>query len=743
MTQRRADQMSREELVRELEKLEAAGRRYETSAEVPDRERLIHDLQVHQIELEMQNRELRQAQERLEEARERYADLYDFAPVGYATLHPTGHIRDINLTGATLLGAARDDLIGRALSTYVNLADRRALHEHLEVCHGAQRRVTVEVSLLRGKHEARTAQLISEPVVSRYGTGQVIALRTILVDISAVKELEGRLRVLSRAGEALGASLDRAAMLDAVARVAVPALADLCMIHVVEDGAIERAVVVLADPDHAELADRLGRTPAGPGWQSAEARAIASGEPMLLEEVPASAGGGPGTSGADLAYAAGVRSMIVMPLIARDTRLGALTLASIGSGRRYGPADLELARDLASRIVQAMDNARLYAESRRAVASRDAVLAVVSHDLRSQLTGVTMSTSLLADSISQREAGAELARPLAFIQRSAQRMVRLIQDLLDVSSIESGTLSTVQRRQPVGPLIDEAVDALRPQAVARSLRLALELPAGDRFAIEADRDRVLQVLDNLIGNAIKFSEPGGTVTLRVEPRGVELWFSVEDTGPGIAPDDLPHVFDRFWQVRRTAHLGTGLGLAIVKGIVEAHRGRIGVNSELGAGSRFWFTLPLVAELPEEVAGPRPGEAPVARVTLVVEDNPATQAAIGAVLAQAGYAVVHVADGAEALAYLRREPSPALIILDLTMPVMSGWELLGERARDPALRAIPVLVMSGEHDAAARLEPLGATHLQKPATAEALLEAAARLAGLGARHAGAPPPGSAR
>ncbi|HSJ99862.1 MAG TPA: ATP-binding protein [Kofleriaceae bacterium] len=721
--------MSREELVRELEKLEAAGRRYEASAEVPDRERLIHDLQVHQIELEMQNRELQQAQERIEEARERYADLYDFAPVGYATLHPTGHIRDINLTGATLLGAARDDLIGRALSTYVNLADRRALHEHLEVCHGAQRRVTVEVTLLRGKHGTRTVQLISEPVVSRYGTGQVIALRTILVDISAVKELEGRLRVLSRAGEALGASLDCAAMLDAVARVAVPALADLCTIHVVEGGAIERAVVVLADPDQAELADRLGRTPAGPGWQSAEARAIASGEPMLLEDVPVPVAGGwaPDTSGPDLASATGVRSMIVVPLIARDTRLGALTLASIGSGRRYGPADLELARDLASRIVQAMDNARLYAESRRAVASRDAVLAVVSHDLRGQLTGVTLSTSLLAELISQREPGAALTKPLAFIDRSTQRMSRLIQDLLDVSSIESGTFSTVQRRQPVGPLIEDAVDALRPQAVARSLGLALDLPAGDRFAIEADRDRVLQVLDNLIGNAIKFSAPGGTVTLRVEPRGDELWFVVADTGPGIAPDDLPHVFDRFWQVRQTAHLGTGLGLAIAKGVVEAHGGRIGADSELGAGSRFWFTLPLAAELPEEAAGPRPREAPVARVTLVVDDNPATQAAIGAVLTQAGYAVVHVADGAEALAYLHREPLPALIILDLTMPVMSGWELLAERARDPALRSIPVLVMSGEHDVADRLEALGAVHLQKPATAEILLEAAARLA----------------
>jgi signal transduction histidine kinase len=451
--------------------------------------------------------------------------------------------------------------------------------------------VTAELTLLRGKHGVRTVQAISEPVAD--SSGRVTALRTILVDTSAVKHLEGRLRLLSRAGEALAASLDRAATLDAAAGVAVPALADLCMIDLVEEGAIERAAVVLAGPDAAGLADRLKQSPPRPGWQTPQAYAIASGEPLLLEEVPAPVAGTPAS---DL-HAAGVRSVMVVPLIARNRTLGALTLAAIEPGRRYARADLELARLLASRMALALDNARLYAVARRASASRDAMLAVVSHDLRSLLNVITMSASVVVDALSLREPDVAIDRSLGAMQRSAHRMSRLIQDLLDVSSIESGTFSTEPRRIPVEALVGEAVDALRPQAVARSTQLVLALPAGARFAVDADRDRLLQVLENLIGNAIKFTPPGGTITVRVERRGDEVWCSVADTGPGIAPDDLPHLFERFWKAGLTAHLGTGLGLAIAKGIVEAHRGRIWAESEPGAGSRFWFALPLAEDGP--------------------------------------------------------------------------------------------------------------------------------------------------
>jgi signal transduction histidine kinase len=296
---------------------------------------------------------------------------------------------------------------------------------------------------------------------------------------------------------------------------------------------------------------------------------------------------------------------------ARRTRPGR---RSRRTGRRYTPSDLELARDLASRVAQALDNARLYAEARQAIASRDAMMAVVSHDLGSLLTVVTMSTSFALDAVapdgpprtsrtrcSTRRAGPgsagacgrwTAARPRASCGARLQAR-------------PGARPSTVLRRQLAGSLVAEAVDALRPQAAARQLALALELPSGDRLAVDADRDRLLQVLGNLIGNAIKFTEPGGAITVRVEIRGREVWFLVADTGCGIAPDDLPHVFERFWKGRRSAQAGAGLGRASAP--LDPGPGHVGRARSRGAAGRPGRGLPGEARAPGAPA--RGGGAP--------------------------------------------------------------------------------------------------------------------------------------
>jgi signal transduction histidine kinase len=171
-------------------------------------------------------------------------------------------------------------------------------------------------------------------------------------------------------------------------------------------------------------------------------------------------------------------------------------------------------------------------------------------------------------------------------------MNRLIQDLLDVSSIEAGQFSIDKRPQPVNSLVVDAVEAVQVQAAARSLHLETRLPQASP-RVDCDADRVSQVLANLLGNAIKFTEPGGTILVRVEPRASDVLFSVADTGPGIPVPHLPYVFDRFWRTPDPARKGTGLGLSIAKGIVEAHGGRIWVESQVGQGSVFFFTLPLI------------------------------------------------------------------------------------------------------------------------------------------------------
>lgn len=236
-------------------------------------------------------------------------------------------------------------------------------------------------------------------------------------------------------------------------------------------------------------------------------------------------------------------------------------------------------------------------EAERAARTRDEVLAMVSHDLRNPLNLVMTSGSFLLES------AAELAprqrEQLRMIYRAAEQMNRLIQDLLEVSGMEAGHIAVEPRSEPVEPLMREACSALEHAAGAKAIRLTCE-PEDDLPRVRADRDRLLQVFGNLIGNALKFTPEGGEVRVRAVRDGNQVRFSVSDTGPGIDEQDLPHVFDRFWQAQRAREGGAGLGLAIVRGIVLAHGGEIRAESEVGRGSTFSFTLPA-----ENSGGPEP------------------------------------------------------------------------------------------------------------------------------------------
>jgi signal transduction histidine kinase len=169
----------------------------------------------------------------------------------------------------------------------------------------------------------------------------------------------------------------------------------------------------------------------------------------------------------------------------------------------------------------------------------------------------------------------------------------LIGDLLDVASIEAGRLFVEPRREPVRPIIQEALSACLEPAREKSLRIDHELTVPD-IDVVCDRERVLQVLGNLVGNAIKFTPDGGLVHVTVEELDDEVMFAVRDSGIGVSPKQLPHIFDRFWQATPKARLGSGLGLTIAKGVVEALGGRIWVESRPGEGTTFFFTLPLAS-----------------------------------------------------------------------------------------------------------------------------------------------------
>ncbi|HEX2569545.1 MAG TPA: ATP-binding protein [Polyangia bacterium] len=237
-------------------------------------------------------------------------------------------------------------------------------------------------------------------------------------------------------------------------------------------------------------------------------------------------------------------------------------------------------------------------ELRQAVQSRDDVLAVVSHDLRSPLGAILLNATTLLRGAEPGEAGARLRRKCGLIVRSAERMSRLIDDLVDLASIRGGQLSITLRPEPVPELVHEAVYSFEATAEERKVHLETRLgadaeggPETARLTIRCDRDRILQVFSNLIGNALQVTPPGGRITVQVEARPDEVVFSITDTGPGIAPEELPHLFKRYWRSSKAEYKGHGLGLAIAQGLVEAHGGRIGVESQPGRGSTFFFTLP--------------------------------------------------------------------------------------------------------------------------------------------------------
>jgi signal transduction histidine kinase len=279
-------------------------------------------------------------------------------------------------------------------------------------------------------------------------------------------------------------------------------------------------------------------------------------------------------------------------MIARNELRGAIALFNTPDRRAFDDDDVALANDLARRAALALDNARLYRKAQSAIEARDDVLAVVSHDLGNPLSAIRIGTTLLLSGLSEEERQTGGWKHIVGIRNSAEQMERLIRDLLEVKRIEAGQLSVERDKVPVRPLVDEAIELLSGIAEAKSVMLSAKVPDG-LPALYADRERILQTFSNLVGNAVKFTPEGGSVTIEAAADGEMVAFVVADTGSGISPDDLEHVFDRYWQAksRRRGRQGIGLGLVIVKGIVEAHHGKVWVESTLGAGSRFAFSLP--------------------------------------------------------------------------------------------------------------------------------------------------------
>ena len=245
----------------------------------------------------------------------------------------------------------------------------------------------------------------------------------------------------------------------------------------------------------------------------------------------------------------------------------------------------------------AADNARLFREAQEAVRGREQILAIVSHDLRNPLGTILLTAGVLSKKVVENERRRGLPLAVGRIKRAAERMLRLIEDLLDFASIEAGRLAIHRQWHDPGGMIDETLTSFESALQEKRLQLTAEIQP-DLPQASCDRDRILQVLSNLVGNATKVAEDGGHITLRAEARENEILFTVADDGPGVAQEDLTHLFERYWRSEGTQYKGTGLGLAIAGGIVAAHGGRIWAESELGKGATFRFTVPTTAPAPD-------------------------------------------------------------------------------------------------------------------------------------------------
>lgn len=503
-------------------------------------------------------------------------------------------ITQFNAAAEKMFGYAKSEVLG---ATFDRLIPERSRARHREFIDafaaGAEtsRRMGTGGSEILGLRKTGE-QFPAEAAISKIEVGGARVYSISMRDLSDEARIAKEQTFLAEASAALAASLDYEATLRRVAELAAKSFADVCIVDVVEEsGEVRRLQVAFRDEQRARMCQPLTEHPIDRDRPHLAFASLRTKQPILIphatEEVLASFA--QSEEHLALIHACDPTSLMAVPMLVYDKLVGVLGLVTSRGSRTFATADLRLAEELARRAALSIENARLYRTARRAVQARDDVLGIVAHDLRNPLNVVRLHAQLLR----MHDAAAERAADA--IDRSAQRMDRLIEDLLDVSRLEAGRLQVEPTRVSAADLVNDATEAQRPLAERAGLTLALDIPDG-LPDIWADRGRIMQVLDNLVGNALKFTARGGRIEVSAALHDNAVELAVRDTGAGLSSDAAGHVFDRFWQVRRADRRGAGLGLAIARGIVEAHGGRIWVESEVGRGTTFRFTVPVATSL---------------------------------------------------------------------------------------------------------------------------------------------------
>lgn len=517
--------------------------------------------------------------------------------------------------------------------------------------------------------------LLREPT-----TGCPIGHATISRDITEQKQLEFGQKFLADIGAVLSESLDAETTLCNIARASIRDFTDFCFLFLVEDPpSLKRLAAECKDPAHVEVCRKLMQIPLRLE-SSPISIVLKTKRPLLLEAL---------TRDLVEIYARNdehlrmildlnIKSSLLTPVLLQDKVYG--VLAFLSKTRTYDQRDLNLAEEISKRASLSIANAHLFKETQRAVQTREDVLAIVSHDLKNPLAAINLAAQSLVDSAdnsSRRALGST-------IRESVKQMQYLIGHLLDFAKIQSGTFSIERKPESLREILTSIVEIFRGLAKEKNIQVYAEFAHIDPL-VECDKHMVSQVVSNIMGNALKFTPSGGRISLATRTVGDEIEVSISDTGPGISCEELPKVFDRYWQSQKTKKLGTGLGLAIARGIIEAHKGRIWVTSQLGQGATFYFTLPRLKNAVSEPLQNSQSQLSGMRI-LLVDDSTEMLILTKHILEKAGAVVIEATSVAEAYAKFN-EAKPDVMITDIEMPDGTGYMLV-EKLRD--------LLWSGNH-----------------------------------------------